>query len=137
MRFPFGLLTFAALTLAGCAAGTGSTSTAAAAAPADPFLRPAAVPFPPDNPPNAARIALGRALFFDPRLSGSEMISCATCHNPSLGWADGQPTAVGDGAKRLGRATPTILNTAYQPLQMWDGRKTSLEDQALGPIGST
>jgi cytochrome c peroxidase len=94
------------------------------------------VPFPPGNDPNVARIELGRALFFDPRLSGSAMISCATCHNPALGWADGQPTAVGDGAKRLGRATPTVLNTAYQPLQMWDGRKNSLEDQALGPIGA-
>jgi cytochrome c peroxidase len=132
-------LTLAAFALAGCAAGSGSSpTTVAAVAPqaADPMLRPAAVPFPADNPPNAARIELGRALFFDPRLSGSAMISCATCHNPALGWADGQPTAVGDGAKRLGRATPTVLNTAYQPLQMWDGRKNSLEDQALGPIGS-
>lgn len=100
----------------------------------DPWLRPAAVPAPPDNIPNEARIELGRALFFDPRLSGSGMISCATCHNPSLGWSDGQPTAVGHQSKRLGRATPTILNTAYNSIQMWDGRKPTLEDQAIGPI---
>jgi cytochrome c peroxidase len=140
MLSSFRALSIATLVLAGCAAGTGSGPAAVAsetpAQAADPMLRPAAVPFPPDNEPNAARIALGRALFFDPRLSGSAMISCATCHNPALAWGDGQPTAVGDGAKRLGRATPTILNTAYQPLQMWDGRKNSLEDQALGPIGS-
>jgi cytochrome c peroxidase len=138
MRFSR-LMSIAALTLVGCAAGNGSaptTAVASAAHAADPMLRPAAVPYPPDNEPNAARVELGRALFFDPRLSGSAMISCATCHNPALGWADGQPTAVGDGAKRLGRATPTVLNTAYQPLQMWDGRKNSLEDQALGPIGA-
>jgi len=133
MRLSSGLLTLAALAALGAAFG----SAAAAPATPDPLLRPAAVPFPAGNEPNAARIELGRALFFDPRLSGSAMISCATCHNPALGWGDGQPTAVGDGAKRLGRATPTVLNTAYQPLQMWDGRKNSLEDQALGPIGST
>ena len=133
MRPSSGLLTLAALAALGAAFG----SAAAAPATPDPLLRPAAVPFPAGNEPNAARIELGRALFFDPRLSGSAMISCATCHNPALAWGDGQPTAVGDGAKRLGRATPTVLNTAYQPLQMWDGRKNSLEDQALGPIGST
>ena len=101
----------------------------------DPWLRPAAVPAPADNVPNADRVELGRALFFDPRLSGSGMISCATCHNPSLGWADGQPTAIGHMSKRLGRATPTIVNSAYNTIQMWDGRKATLEDQALGPIG--
>lgn len=101
----------------------------------DPWLRPAAVPAPPDNVPNVDRVELGRALFFDPRLSGSGMISCATCHNPALGWADGQPTAVGHLSKRLGRSTPTIINTAYNTIQMWDGRKATLEDQALGPIG--
>src|SRR5664279_3481985 len=50
------------------------------------YIRPAQAPFPADNPPNAARIALGKALFFDPRLSGSNWISCASCHNPGLGW---------------------------------------------------
>jgi cytochrome c peroxidase len=101
---------------------------------ADPWLRPAAVPHPPDNAPNEARINLGRALFFDPRLSGSGFLSCASCHNPAMGWSDGLPTGLGHDFKRLGRATPTILNTVYQPLLMWDGRKPSLEEQALGPI---
>jgi len=138
MRYSFHLTSLAALFLAGCALfqGTRPSPVTPTGAATDAMLRPLAVPAPPDNIPNEARVELGRALFFDPRLSGSAMISCATCHNPALAWADGQPTAVGDGAKRLSRKTPTVLNTAYQPLQMWDGRKTSLEDQALGPIGS-
>ena len=98
------------------------------------YLRPAQAPAPADNVPNAQRIELGRALFFDPRLSGSGWISCATCHNPALGWSDGLPTGIGDGMKPLPRATPTIVNAAFNPIQMWDGRKSSLEDQATGPI---
>lgn len=102
----------------------------------DPWLRPVAVPFPPDNAPNADRINLGKSLFFDPRLSGSGFLSCASCHSPGLGWSDGLPTGIGHDFKRLGRATPTILNAVYQPLLMWDGRKPNLEAQALGPIES-
>jgi len=108
----------------------------AAEPPADPWLRPAVVPAPDNNALNPDRVALGRALFFDPRLSGSNWISCASCHNPALGWSDGLPTAIGHGMKTLKRKTPTIVNTAYNPLQMWDGRKPTLEDQALGPIAS-
>jgi cytochrome c peroxidase len=100
----------------------------------DPYLRPQHAPAPADNLPSAARVKLGNALFFDPRLSGSNWISCATCHNPSLGWSDGLATGIGHDMKRLNRATPTILNAAFNPIQMWDGRKATLEDQALGPI---
>ena len=98
------------------------------------FLRPAEIPQPDNNRMTTARVELGKMLFFDPRLSGSNWISCGTCHNPTLGWSDGLPTARGDGMGILGRATPTILNTAYQPLQFWDGRARTLEKQALGPI---
>jgi cytochrome c peroxidase len=118
-------------------AGTAALAVVAATVPAekqDPWLRPAAVPSPADNKPNAARVELGKMLFFDPRLSGAETHSCFSCHNPALGWSDGQPTAIGHGFQRLQRNSPTILNTAYQPLHMWDGRKKGLEDQALGPI---
>lgn len=111
-------------------------STAAQAAPKEGYLRPETVPAPANNQPTPARAELGKALFFDPRLSGSNWISCATCHNPALGWSDGLPTAIGHGMKVLGRATPTILNTAYQRKQMWDGRFATLEHQALGPIGA-
>lgn len=107
-------------------------------AAADPksFVRDEAPPTPADNTVTYARVELGKRLFFDPRLSGSGWISCATCHNPALGWSDGLPTAIGHGMKTLGRHTPTILNAAYNKRQMWDGRFATLEEQALGPIGS-
>ena len=93
-------------------------------------------PFPADNEPTAARIELGKQLFFDPRLSGDGNMSCATCHNPMQGWSDGLPTGRGSKSMKLGRATPTVINTAYNFIQMWDGRKKNLEDQAMGPIES-
>jgi cytochrome c peroxidase len=89
---------------------------------------------PHDNLLTPARVELGRALFFDPRLSGNGTVSCATCHNPALGWSDGLRTGVGINGTVLGRATPTVVNTAYNTQFMWDGRKKSLEDQALGPM---
>ena len=92
------------------------------------------VPYPADNKPNADRVTLGRTLFFDPRLSGDGNMSCATCHNPGMGWSDGLPTARGVKSAILGRASPTLFNTAYNSIQMWDGRKKSLEDQAMGPM---
>lgn len=98
------------------------------------FILPAKVPYPADNAPNADRIALGQTLFFDPRLSGDGNMSCATCHNPGLGWSDGQATARGVKSSVLGRASPTIINTGYNTIQMWDGRKATLEDQAMGPM---
>ena len=119
------------------AACIGTASTAAQAAEDySNFLRPAEVPQPDNNRMTSARVELGKMLFFDPRLSGSNWISCGTCHNPTLGWSDGLPTAIGHDMKVLERATPTILNTAYQPLQFWDGRERTLEKQALGPIVS-
>ena len=93
-----------------------------------------AVPTPADNVPNAARVNLGRHLFFDPRLSGDGNMSCATCHNPGLGWSDGLPTGKGVKSMALDRASPTIINSAYNKIMMWDGRKKNLEDQAMGPM---
>lgn len=95
------------------------------------------VPYPADNKPTSVRVELGKRLFFDPRLSGDGNMSCGTCHNPALGWSDGQQTARGVKSKVLGRATPTIINTAFNSIQMWDGRKKSLEDQAMGPMEAT
>jgi cytochrome c peroxidase len=100
------------------------------------WQRPERPPAPADNQPNGLRVELGRSLFFDPRLSAKGVMSCASCHNPSLGWADGRATAVGHDMKILARATPTIVNAAFNTLQMWDGRKATLEDQALGPFES-
>ena len=98
------------------------------------YARPDAVPYPGDNHPSADRELLGRTLFFDPRLSGSGWISCASCHNPGFAWGDGLPRAIGHGMKELGRRTPTILNLAWASSLFWDGRAGSLEEQALGPV---
>jgi cytochrome c peroxidase len=100
------------------------------------FRRPTAVPEPKSNPTTAAKVALGRNLFFDPRLSGSGAISCATCHNPGLGWGDGLPKGVGHMGTQLGRHTPTILNVAFGEPYFWDGRAPTLEEQAKGPLTS-
>ena len=87
-----------------------------------------------DNPWSEEKEELGKMLYFDPRLSGSNWISCATCHNPGLGWSDGLPRAIGHGQKELGRHSPTVINSGYFELQFWDGRAKTLEEQALGPI---
>lgn len=100
------------------------------------YARPTAIPFPTNNAFTPERASLGHALFFDPRLSSAGIMSCATCHNPSFSWGDGMPLAVGHGMKTLGRRTPTVLNLAWTEPLMWDGRKSDLEDQALGPITS-
>ena len=98
------------------------------------WLLPAAPPAPVDNKMTPERVALGKALYFDPRISGDGVTSCATCHNPALGWSDGRAKAIGVKGKELGRASPTIINTGYNTIQMWDGRKRDLEDQATGPM---
>jgi len=95
-----------------------------------------AMEYPSDNKWSKEKEVLGKMLYFDPRLSGSNWISCATCHNPGLGWGDGLPRTIGDGQKELGRHAPTVINSGYFALQMWDGRKKTLEDQASGPIGA-
>lgn len=87
------------------------------------------VPF--ENRVTYARVELGKRLFFDPRLSGSSVVSCATCHNPALGWSDGLRTSSRQAKGQPPRRTPTILNSAYNKRQMWDGRFVSLEEQVL------
>jgi len=89
---------------------------------------------PADNPWSEEKEELGKMLYFDPRLSGSNWISCATCHHPGLGWSDGLPRAIGHGQHELGRHSPTVINSGYFDLQFWDGRAKTLEDQAKGPI---
>lgn len=101
------------------------------------FRRPTAVPEPKANPITADKVALGRNLFFDPRLSGSGAISCATCHNPGLAWGDGLAKGLGHMGSPLGRHTPTILDVAFGEPYFWDGRAATLEDQAKGPLTST
>jgi len=100
------------------------------------YVRPASTPFPADNLYSKDRELLGKTLFFDPRLSQSGSIACASCHNPGFSWGDGLPRGIGTGMKQLGRRSPTILNAAWSDLLFWDGRADSLEMQALGPIAS-
>lgn len=91
-------------------------------------------PIPADNSMTPAKIELGNMLFFEPRISSSGVISCATCHNPALGWADRIPRATGHDGQVGERNTPTVLNSGFLGSQFWDGREPDLEGQALGPI---
>lgn len=93
-----------------------------------------AVEHPKDNPPTAEKISLGKQLFFDPRLSKDNTISCSSCHDPNKGWSNGERFATGVGGKKGGRSSPTLINVAYNKSQFWDGRSPSLEAQAKGPI---
>jgi cytochrome c peroxidase len=92
------------------------------------------VPIPTDNPPTAETIALGRELFYDRRLSKDNSLACASCHNPKSDFADSANMSRGVGGVIGVRNAPTILNAAYEPLQFWDGRARSLEQQAASPI---
>jgi cytochrome c peroxidase len=98
------------------------------------WLRPVLIPAPADNKITPQRVALGKLLYFDTRLSRDDSISCASCHSPDKAWADKESKALGIEGRRGSRNSPTILNTAYQNRQFWDGRVKTLEDQALGPI---
>ena len=93
-----------------------------------------AVIHPKDNLPTPEKIALGKQLYFDPRLSADSTVSCASCHNPEKGYSNADQFATGVDGKKGGRNSPTVLNTAYQAFQFWDGRAGTLEEQALGPI---
>lgn len=92
------------------------------------------VKHPKDNLPTPEKIALGKQLYFDGRLSADNKVSCASCHDPAKGYSNGEQFATGVEGKKGGRNSPTVINSAYQTFQFWDGRAKSLEDQALGPI---
>lgn len=120
-------------------------------------------PEPVDNPSTPAKIELGRLLFFDPVLSSSRKVSCATCHNPRFGWTDGRATPIGVGGSGAGpartfqgaaslpvldRNVPTILNVGFNGLvsgadlnpasapMFWDSRVQGLERQIIVPLTS-
>jgi cytochrome c peroxidase len=86
------------------------------------------------NPATAEKVALGKMLYFDPRLSISHNISCSTCHIIGLGGADGRPTSIGHNWQKGARNAPTVLNAVFNKAQFWDGRAADLEQQAGGPI---
>jgi cytochrome c peroxidase len=90
--------------------------------------------WPSDNPYSAAKVELGRYLYFDTRLSADDTVSCATCHNPKFAFTDGAPVSTGIKGQKGGRSAPTVINRAYALAQFWDGRAESLEEQAKGPM---
>ncbi len=89
---------------------------------------------PENNPLTAEKVALGRMLYFDPRLSADGTVSCASCHHPDKGWSDALPISQGIRAQNGTRNAPTVINSTYMFSQFWDGRAPTLEEQAKGPI---
>lgn len=88
----------------------------------------------PDNPASAAKIELGRMLYFDTKLSQAGNISCNSCHSLATFGVDNLPTSPGDGGELGGRNSPTVLNAALHVAQFWDGRAEDVEAQAGMPI---
>lgn len=109
------------------------------AAPGAAFEPPKGLPpveVPEDNPMTAPKVELGKLLYFDKRLSRDGTLSCASCHDPRMGWTDRLPFSPGIKGQKGGRSSPTVLNSAYSEVQFWDGRAASLEEQAKGPIAN-
>lgn len=133
--------------IAALALALAATAPAAAEQPAkinDKDLRAAAkqqlgalpkkMPDPAGNKATPEKVELGKMLYFEPRLSLSQSISCNTCHNLAAGGSDNLPKSIGHEARRGGRNAPTVLNAGFQFVQFWDGRAPTLEAQAVGPI---
>lgn len=95
-----------------------------------------APPIPAENPMTLAKWELGKRLYYDKALSSNNTISCASCHNPAKGFTDQSTTSLGIDEKLGGMNAPTVINSAYNRLQFWDGRAASLEEQAQGPVGN-
>ena len=127
-------------TLAAMLAVVGSVAAFAAE---DPLMKEAQGLFQPipEKPPAVKDVAatpsmveLGKALYFDPRLSESHNISCNTCHQIGLGGVDMLPTSIGHKSQKGNRNAPTVLNSVFNTAQFWDGRAADLKEQAGGPI---
>src|ERR1700760_554834 len=119
--------------IAACFALACATLSAQEAPPKPPLGLPP-VPWPAANPYSAARVELGRDLFFDGRLSSNSGVSCATCHPPAHAFAGGDPAPLGVTGTKLVRRAPSLINRAYGKVQFYDGRADSLEDQVSGPM---
>ncbi|MEJ2459732.1 MAG: cytochrome-c peroxidase, partial [Novosphingobium sp.] len=136
-------VSMAALSLAGCHSSTPKQKEDAQTATSDPLILSAREQFQPlpDGPGDVAGVkatpalvTLGKALYFDPRLSASHSLSCAGCHNMGLGGADARPTSLGHRWQHGSRNAPTVLNATYNIAQFWDGRAKDLAEQAGGPV---
>ncbi|MBP1844529.1 cytochrome c peroxidase [Rhizobium petrolearium] len=95
---------------------------------------PSTIPAVKDNRITADKIALGKALFFDPRVSASGVFSCNSCHNLATGGDDNLETSIGHGWQKGPRNAPTALNAVFNIAQFWDGRAEDLKAQAKGPV---
>ncbi|MDX1763671.1 MAG: cytochrome-c peroxidase [bacterium] len=95
---------------------------------------PATSPAIEQNKSTPEKVALGKMLFFEPRLSASALISCNTCHNVGMGGDDFQETSIGHGWQKGPRNAPTVLNSVFNVAQFWDGRAPDLREQAKGPV---
>jgi cytochrome c peroxidase len=91
---------------------------------------------PAQNPLTSEKVALGQKLYFDPRLSKDDTVSCATCHDPLHAFAEPRPVSLGVGGAKGVRNAPTVLNAAFLQEQFWDGRAPTLEEQSKGPLVS-
>ena len=92
------------------------------------------MPLPEENPLTREKVELGRKLFFDARLSRDQTVSCATCHDPKLAFADSLKVARGIGGRVGERRVPRLINRGYGTSFFWDGRATTLEQQVLQPV---
>jgi cytochrome c peroxidase len=95
---------------------------------------PSTVPAVKGNAITREKIELGKMLFFDPRLSASQIISCNSCHNLSTGGVDAGPTSIGHSWQKGPRRAPTVFDAVFNVAQFWDGRAEDLKAQAKGPI---
>ncbi len=96
-------------------------------------------PIAPIEPPaeiHMAKSALGKMLYFDPRLSKSGYLSCNSCHNLAMGGTDNLTTSIGHGWQQGPINSPTVLNSSLNLAQFWDGRAADLKEQAGGPIAN-
>ena len=116
------------LTLA-CAAGTVDPYVAREAS-----RRPTEIPFPPGNPYTLEKASLGKALFFEPRLSRDETLNCGSCHNPSFGWEARNTLIATTADPKSTRHAPTILDLSWSHSLYWDGRAPNVEKQANKPV---
>ena len=136
-RLMFGFACIAVLICAGCSKP--SQTPAAAVVTIDPvklqMFQPLPASIPSDaNPFTDAKITLGRMLYFEPRLSKSQKISCNSCHMLDKYGVDGQPTSDGHKGVKGDRNSPTVYNAAGHFVQFWDGRAADVEEQAKGPV---
>jgi cytochrome c peroxidase len=95
---------------------------------------PSTIPALNENTVTPEKVDLGKALFFDPRMSASGVFSCNSCHNLATGGDDNMPVSIGHGWQKGPRNSPTVLNAIFNEAQFWDGRAPDLAAQAKGPV---